>query len=197
MLFNLGDKGSEGGFCSLAGKLLLASPYANLNEVFNKTAIYVIHHGKKGAFGLIVNRPTTRVAAKTLLRSLRDPQCPNVDFDVYYGGPVENERGFILHDSDYKSDHLLEHNGCISVSTNMQVLEHTVYGRGPKNLMLVMGYTGWNAGQLEEELNQHLWIVSDCDERSIFTANKENKWNALVAKTGLKLNLFSSIYGHA
>jgi putative transcriptional regulator len=116
---------------------------------------------------------------------------------IHFGGPVDANRGFVVHSSDYAAEgNIIEKNG-ISVSANIAVLQALAEGRGPTKGMLVLGYAGWSAGQLEEEIEKGSWIITAADPTLVFATGDEKKWSDAVASLGIDLGHFSSDVGHA
>lgn len=183
-------------FESLAGKFLISSPYAFTNNVFNKSLIYIVSHNTSGAMGLIVNHLVNKIPANAVLKLFKD-SADNSDLimPVYLGGPVEPERGFILHTSEY-SKNLLMHSGSnLAVSSNIEILKDIASGTGPAHSLFVMGYTGWIEGQLESEIEQNMWIISDSSNDLIF-ADTGDKWIAALNNIGIDNSSFNSQAGH-
>jgi putative transcriptional regulator len=107
---------------------------------------------------------------------------------IYLGGPVEQERGFILHTLEYNKNLLLRVNKglVLGVSSNLEILKDIASGIGPHHSLFVLGYTGWSAGQLEDEIQKGNWIVSDSSTDLIFTDNSEDKWYNALSKLGIR-----------
>ncbi len=195
-IFNLQKNESN----SLAGKFLIATPYSTLNEMFNKSLIYVISHSSQGAVGLIVNRLVNKMPLKILFKIIKDDVFPLDDeklFPVYLGGPVESERGFVLHTNEYNKNLLFEPSGGLAVSSNIDILKDIVSGTGPVKSLFFMGYTGWEARQLEKEIENNFWIISESDDDIIFSENDNVKWYISLKKLGISSAFFSPYLGHA
>ncbi len=183
-------------FESLAGKFLISSPYAFTNDVFNKSLIYVMSHSESGAIGLIVNRLAQKLSANAVLKLFKDDNDQSeLIMPVYVGGPVEPERGFVLHTPEYNKNLLLQSDGNLAVSSNIEILRDIAHGHGPANSMVVLGYTGWAAGQLESEIERNMWIISNSSNDIIFS-DSEDKWSVALNKMGIDDASFTSQAGH-
>jgi putative transcriptional regulator len=191
------DIGSSKNFNSLAGKFLIANPYMNFNEVFNKSVIYLASHSENGAIGLIVNHLVNTMPYKSIFKMLKaETDVENINIPVYLGGPVEPDRGFVLHSGEYNKNLLFKFEDNLAVSSNLQILQDMAHGIGPKNSLFVMGYTGWAPGQLEHELEQNHWIISEADLEILFSNNNDNKWNGALDRLGIDSSFYSSQLGH-
>ena len=116
---------------------------------------------------------------------------------VYAGGPVQIDRGFILHDSDkqWDSTHIIDNDLCLTTSED--ILLAIAQGKGPENALIALGYAGWGAGQLEEELSANAWLTVPYDADIIFQTPIEQRWQSAATKIGVDLHLISSQSGHA
>ena len=183
-------------FESLAGKFLISSPYAFGNDVFNKSLIYVMSHNETGALGLIVNRMVNKLPAGAVLKLFKDNGNESqLSMSVYVGGPVEPERGFVLHTSEYTKNLLLQSGSDLAVSSNIEIIRDIAHGQGPQNSMVVLGYTGWSLGQLEDEIEKNMWIISNSSNEIIFS-DSTNKWDIALSKMGIDNASFSPHAGH-
>ena len=187
-------------FTNLSEKILIASPYVLQGDVFHKSLIYILSHTKDGSIGLIVNHLVNRTPFKTLFKVMNDKDniIPNNDLilPVYLGGPLELDRGFFLHSADYDKNLLFKFQDNLAVSSNTGILKDIAAGAGPKKSLFIIGYTSWKAGQLETELENNLWIVSDYDQDLIFSEEIEQKWHIALKRIGVDDSYFASIIGH-
>lgn len=179
-------------FSNLTGKILIASPYAMEGNVFCKSLIYVVHHTPNGSVGLIFNHLIKNTPASSLFKKMKmDSDINNLNLEIYLGGPVEMERGFFLHSSEYEKNLLFKPAaGDLAVSSNLEILQDIAGGSGPRKNMFIVGYTGWEAGQMEFELENNLWIVAEPDQDLIFSGNSEGKWSIALNKIGVNKNDF-------
>lgn len=174
-------------FSNLTGKILIASPYSMEGNVFHKSLIYVIHHGTKGSVGLIFNHLVKNTPASALFKKINiNSDINKLNLEIYLGGPVEMERGFFLHSNEYQKNLLFKPKvGDLALSSNLEILDDIANGYGPQKNMFFIGYTGWGAGQIEFELENNLWIVSEPDYDLIFSNSIENKWHVALSRLGI------------
>ncbi len=179
-------------FSDLTGKILIASPFAMEGNVFHKSLIYIIKHANEGSVGLIFNRPVRSALANSLFNKPdTDFNFDNLELNIHIGGPVEVERGFFLHSSEYDKNLLFNPNqGELAVSSNVQILQDIAAGIGPKNSIFIVGYTGWGSGQLDFELENNLWIIADPDQELIFSESDSDKWTKALNIVGVSSNYF-------
>lgn len=182
----------------LSGKVLLANPHSKLNDLFNKSVIYMIAHSKEGAIGLIINHFVNHLPFKSLFKHLeQEKELNDFQLPIYFGGPMDPEKGFVLHSKDYQKDILFEAPQDLVVTSNLQIVKDIAAGSGPRQHMFVMGYTGWQENQLEEELNSNYWIIADSSHDLIFNLNHKDRWQAAINKLGINPNFYSSHLGHS
>ncbi|HJD55464.1 MAG TPA: YqgE/AlgH family protein [Rickettsia endosymbiont of Pyrocoelia pectoralis] len=184
-------------FQNLSGKTLVATPYVIEKGIYHKSLIYMLSHTEEGAIGLIFNRLVNHIDLKSFFKIKNDDINNPIMVPIYLGGPVEHEKGFFLHSADYNKNLLLDFQNDLAVSSNLEIPEDIALGQGPKNSLLIVGYTGWKAGQLEEELEKNLWLVMDCDKEFIFGDNPENKWHNALKHLGIDEMHFASKVGNA
>lgn len=184
-------------FYNLSNKILIASPYTLYGNIFYKSVIYVISHSIDGSIGLIINRPIKPTQLKSMFRNMDTKTIDeNVTMPIYIGGPVEVERGFVLHSDDYQKDILLNFQNHLAVSSNPNIIKDIVEGKGPKDSLFIVGYTSWEPGQMEEEIANNLWIVADYDKDLIFSLKDKNKWEIALQRLGIDDTHFSNTLGH-
>jgi putative transcriptional regulator len=160
----------------LTGKLLVARPEMP-DPRFHDTVIFIAKHDENGAFGLIVNRPLGLIDYATIIENLGvDAADLDGEATVYYGGPVDPKRGFILHSNDYPHPPLIPVNDLYSVTMGPSILLALANGFGPKHSILAIGYTGWGKGQLERELKRKDWVVAPSEDNVLFDKKFDNKW---------------------
>jgi putative transcriptional regulator len=187
----------EGGFFS--GQLLIAMPGIG-DPRFERALILICAHDQEHAMGVAVNRPAEGLTVPDVLEKLGIEATITVPPDlVLMGGPVERERGFVLHTCDYHSEHSLEIGGGVSLSATREVLE-AMAGSGekpPRRKLLALGYAGWGAGQLENEIKQNAWLTCEADETLIFGGDYERKWTQALAKLGVDPKRLNPAAGRA
>ena len=182
----------------LSGQFLIGTPGMG-DSRFAQSVVYLCAHSEEGAMGLIVNKPTPEIRFSDLLDQLDIPVGGSKrDIRVYFGGPVENSRGFVLHSSDYSSgDATLEVDDGLSMTASIDVLEEIAQGRGPASSLLALGYSGWGPGQLEDEIGQNGWLTSPARSDIIFGRANEHKWSAAIRALGIDPSLLSADAGRA
>ena len=183
---------------SLEGKLLIAMPGIG-DPRFERAVVLVCNHEPLYAMGMAVNHPIAGVTVHDLLQRLEVPEPIVVPPDpVLFGGPVDRERGFVLHTDDYMPEHSAKVMAGVALSPNRDALQALAAASGcPRRAMLVLGYAGWGPGQLEEEIRQNVWLTCDADEELIFGHDHEQKWARALAKLGVDAALLSAQAGRA
>lgn len=176
---------------------------AMTDPFFSKTVTFICTHTQEGAMGVVINRPT-EINFGTLFDKINLPleNQTIADQPVLYGGPVQPERGFVLHEhsGEWDSTVLVAEN--IALTTSKDILESVAIGHGPSHLLLSLGYAGWTAGQLEDELKQNAWLSVQAKNAStlhdiLFKANYDDRLNAALNLLGVDLSMLSDVAGHA
>ena len=182
---------------SLAGQLLLSMP-GMPDRNFDNSVTYICEHSEKGAVGLVINRPMNLNVREVLKQfSLKIDNDALASQPVLRGGPVQAERGFVLHESENEWDATTEVGHSIFVTTSQDILSAVAAGRGPKRMLLALGYAGWGAGQLEEEIRQNAWLNAPATSDLVFSTPYEQRWQASAAEIGVNLASLSPEAGHA
>lgn len=183
---------------SLTGKLLIAMPGMG-DPRFEHSVVFLSAHSEDGAMGLIVNKPAQGVRLSDVLEQLSDEKVPDdADLGVHFGGPVETGRGFVLHSDEYRSAmQTLEVPDGFALTATQDVLEDIVAGRGPRNAMLMLGYSGWGPGQLEGEIAANGWLTADASTHLVFECPDNEKWAAALGSMGIDPLVLSSAAGRA
>jgi putative transcriptional regulator len=192
---------------NFTGHLLVAMPMLN-DPSFVKSVIYICSHSEDGAMGLVINRPTTMTYAELFAKvhlTLLDRHIETTP--VLFGGPVQPERGFILHpyhvesqSQDWDSSIVIQ-NGT-ALTTSKDILEAVANNAGPKKMLLSLGYAGWTPGQLEDEISQNAWL-SVCPTSQeelhtiLFDTPFELQLDAALAQLGVSYSMLSDVAGHA
>jgi putative transcriptional regulator len=186
----------------LTGRLLIATPEMG-DPRFRSAVIYICSHDSSGTMGIIINKQVIKGGDAISLSDMLDNigiegQVQVADTPVLEGGPVDIDRGFVLHSSDYfKINSSLKLSDTLSLTSTKDVLEVLVKEDAPKKAMLAVGYSGWGAGQIEGELKDNAWIVADADEAIIFDTDLEGKWVKALATLGIKPEMLSHSGGSA
>ena len=186
----------EGAFFS--GQLLIAMPGIG-DPRFERALILICAHDQDHAMGVALNRPLADLTVPDLLHRLGIASTLVIAPDlVLIGGPVERERGFVLHTDDYRCDHSLAVGGGVLLTATREVLEAMAAAEGqPSRTLLALGYAGWGAGQLEAEIKQNVWLTCEADLELIFDHDYGRKWSRALGKLGVDPQRLSSVAGRA
>jgi putative transcriptional regulator len=182
---------------SLKGKILIAMPDM-ADPRFTHGVIVVLEHGPEGAMGVMINKPLDAVQFSDLLEQLEIPNDSITDdtYPVYFGGPVEIGRGFVLHSPDVMLGHTLQLSP-VAVTTSLDMLAHIAGGTGPQQSIFCLGYTGWTASQLDEEMKQNAWLHAPLDAAILFETPAEERWSYAMKLAGIDPDFLSADAGHA
>ncbi len=188
----------------LQGKFLIAMP--TMGDVrFEKSVIYICAHSEKGAMGFMINRNLNTPSIREFFSQLSivgenetgKLEVNYKNINLHSGGPVEPGRGFVLHSPEYKSDSTLEVDSQTCLTATLEILRAIVTGNGPERIFLALGYSGWAAGQLEEEIYSNGWLISPGDPEIIFARNNGQKYENALKLLGVDPYLLSADAGHA
>lgn len=182
----------------LSGRLLIAMPGIG-DPRFERAVIYVCAHDESQAMGLAVNRPVEGMTIPDLLDKLGvETPGPGRADPVMMGGPVQRERGFVLHTDDYVADGAtLNVSEGLSLTTTRDVLAALAAEGPPRRAILALGYAGWGPGQLETEMRENVWLVGEPDEALIFGDDHAHKWSRALAAIGVDADRLSGQAGRA
>jgi len=182
---------------SLAGQLLVAMP--NLGDPnFDHTVTFVCEHSADGALGITINRPLgVELGAVFDQLELEGATTPLASEPVLRGGPVQTERGFVLHESALDWQGTRQVGGAIFVTTSQDILADMAAGKGPRRALMALGYAGWGAGQLEEEICDNAWLTVPASTELVFDTPLEKRWRAAAQSIGINLSTLSLGAGHA
>jgi putative transcriptional regulator len=183
----------------LTAKLLIAMPGMG-DPRFAGSVVFLCSHSGEGAMGLIVNKRMDEVTFSELLEQLEIARPDRVrDVPVCYGGPVELRRGFVLHSSDYapRGEEGLRIDDRFAMTATLDVLEDIANSRGPRQALLALGYAGWGAGQLEDEIGANGWLTAEAAPELVFGVAMDGKWQAALRSIGVDPLMLSSEAGHA
>jgi putative transcriptional regulator len=180
----------------LSGQFLLAMPGIG-DPRFEKAVIAMCVHDENGALGIGLGRLIPRLGFHDLLKQLDiDPgQAP--DAPIHQGGPVEPQRGFILHSSDWGGQESIDVAGRWTLSATLDILKAIAEGRGPTRWVAALGYAGWGPGQLEGEMGRHGWFVTPSDESLLYEAEADARWAAAYRGAGIDPRLLAADSGTA
>lgn len=180
----------------LVNHFLVAMPSLQ-DPNFQQSVVYICEHNAGSALGLVINRPSTVVLGdifKQLSISVHDPLL--AQRPVFQGGPVQTDRGFVIHAPAGAWDSTLKL-GELGVTTSRDVLAALALGRGPGQTLVALGYAGWGAGQLETELAANSWLSTPANQRIIFETPVAERWQAAARLIGVDIALLSGDSGHA
>lgn len=182
---------------SLKNHFLVAMPGLN-DENFSGSVVYICEHNADGAMGLIINQQLD-IPAKAVFDRLELEQKNNQgDELIFDGGPIQQDRGFILHStSDQKWESTIHIGGGVSLSTSKDILGDIARGSGPKDSLITLGYSSWEAGQLERELKENTWLTIPADSSIIFNTDCTQRAHAAALSIGLNLDSLALDSGHA
>lgn len=190
------DETAEG---YLTGQLLVAMP-AMRDPRFARSVIYICVHNAEGAIGLVVNRLVGSIEFGDLIEQL-DMQIGEMEIianpPVHFGGPVDTERGFVLHSADYQSEETLDIDKEFGLTATVDIVRTIASGSGPKNHLLALGYAGWGPGQLDGEIQENAWLNVEADNALVFDTDLDSKWDRALAKLGVDSALLSTEAGRA
>lgn len=177
---------------------LIAMPHLE-DENFAYTITYIIRHDHDGAIGLIVNRPLT-LAVKQLLEEMNmRPIAPlrNPDQPVLDGGPVNPQVGFVIHKDQGQWQQTVPVQDNFYITSSRDILDAIAKGKGPDDYQIALGYAGWEAGQLEQEIAENSWLTCPADEHLLFVEAYANRWQATLHKLGVDPAFLAQEAGHA
>jgi putative transcriptional regulator len=181
----------------LTGQVLIAMPSMG-DARFVQSVIFLCAHSAEGAMGVALNRPVKAPKFAELMRQLKvEPQPPQREIALGAGGPVEESRGFVLHSADWRGEGSMEVDGTNVLSANLEVLRAIVSGGGPRQARLLLGYSGWGAGQLETEIRENAWLNAPADEALLYDTAYTTKWQRALAKLKITPGMLSGEAGRA
>lgn len=196
----------------LSGHFLMAMPGSVEGDLAG-TVIYVCEHSDQGALGLVINRPMDLTISHLLQKvDLETPEAlvtpesadqiesagkDSSNFPVFYGGPVQTDRGFVLHKPTGEFNSSIHLGKSMALTTSKDVLQAVAGGEGPEQILVTLGYAGWGAGQLEQELAQNAWLSVAAEEAIIFDEPPESRYPAAMRLLGVDPAMLAGSAGHA
>ena len=178
-------------------QFLIAMP-ALADPNFHHSVTLICEHNAEGALGIVINQPTDiRVGELLDHLEIETERTELAALPVYGGGPVEMERGFVLHQPVGEWEGSLKVTEDLALTTSRDILEALAQGRGPERVLLALGYAGWGAGQLEQEMADNAWLTSPANPDIIFETPPDQRWRAAAEQLGIDLSLLSDGAGHA
>jgi putative transcriptional regulator len=185
---------------NLANHFLIAMPSMS-DPIFGGTVVYICEHNEKGVLGVVINKPTDMTMDVLFDRidlKVADSLRPGVvDEPIMFGGPVQDDRGFVLHSPGGRYSSSLAVTDDVAFTTSIDVLEAVANGTGPRRMLVSIGYAGWSPGQLEEEIARNGWLTVSADARVLFDLPIEERYTAAIKLLGIDPLMLASEAGHA
>jgi putative transcriptional regulator len=182
---------------SLTNQFLIAMP-ALADPNFSHTVTYMCDHNEEGAMGLVINRPLELDIEELFLHlDIKNTRKERVYTPIYQGGPVQTERGFVLHKDIGNWEATLQVTDEIGLTMSQDIIEAIAHDEGPRDYLISLGYAGWGAGQLEDELAANAWLNGPAETSIIFDVPVEQRWTASANHLGVELQNLSNDVGHA
>lgn len=182
----------------LTNHFLIAMPTLE-DDNFSQSVTYICEHSDEGAMGITINRPTDVVLKEVLDQSRIHLIRPSIGQEIIYqGGPVQTDRGFILHDKTEETwDATLDITDELQLTSSKDILEAIANDKGPKEHLITLGYAGWGQGQLEQEMANNIWLSCPASSDIIFNTPIDKRWESAASLLGINLQLLSNDAGHA
>ena len=182
---------------SLKNHLLIAMP-SMADPHFAQTVTYICQHDENGAMGIVINRLLDVTLGDVLEHLNIAPETPDIRTQpIHYGGPVALERGFVLHTPQGPWDSTLNLPDQLGLTTSRDILQAIGHGAGPSKRLIALGFAGWGAGQLEQEMLDNTWLSTPATQAILFDLPEDQRWHAAARQIGIDLNLLSTHAGHA
>lgn len=181
----------------LTGKCLVAMPNME-DERFANALIYICSHTKEGAMGFIVNKKIKEFSFADLANQLPISTIkPIAPIELHQGGPLEKIRGFVLHSTDYVKNDTIVVSENIAVSSSIDIITDIAFGVGPKENLIALGYSSWAPQQLEKEIINNTWLVTEPNADLVFRTKDEDKWQKAIESIGIDLSRLYQFSGRA
>jgi putative transcriptional regulator len=185
---------------NLANHFLIAMPQMQ-DPIFGGTVVYICEHNDKGVLGVVINKPTD-MTMDTLfdridLKLAEGLRASVVNDPIMFGGPVQDDRGFVLHTPGAHYSSSLTVTDEVAFTTSIDVLEAVAAGDGPQRMLVSIGYSGWSPGQLEDEIGRNGWLTVGADARVLFDLPIEERYTAAIRLLGIDPLMLASEAGHA
>ncbi|MFD2366805.1 YqgE/AlgH family protein [Pseudoduganella sp. GCM10020061] len=185
---------------NLANHFLIAMPAVE-DPIFGGTVVYICEHNEKGVLGVVINKPTDmtmEILFERIDLQLAEDMRPAVENEpIMFGGPVQDDRGFVLHTPGRRYSSSLNVTDEVAFTTSIDVLEAVAKGVGPKRLLVSIGYAGWSPGQLEEEISRNGWLTVGADAHVLFDLPAEQRYTAAIKLLGIDPLMLAPEAGHA
>jgi putative transcriptional regulator len=185
---------------NLANHFLIAMP-SMTDPVFGGTVVYICEHNEKGVLGVVINKPTDMTMDVLFdridLKVAEGLRASVEGAPIMFGGPVQDDRGFVLHSPSGRYSSSLSVTDEVAFTTSIDVLEAVANGAGPQRMLVSIGYAGWSPGQLEEEIAKNGWLTVGADARVLFDLPIEQRYNAAIKLLGIDPLMLATEAGHA
>ena len=181
---------------SLKHQFLVAMPSLD-DENFHQTVSLLCEHNDSGAIGLVINRPTDLTLVEVLDQMELEHEGLGVEAPVFWGGPVQPERGFVVHRDPGGWESCLELDDGLYITTSRDILRAIGKGEGPADFLVMLGYAGWSAGQLEDEILHNAWLNTPVDRQILFKTPARDRWQAATRLLGVDVTQLAGNAGHA
>jgi putative transcriptional regulator len=167
---------------SLAGQVLIATP-SMADPRFSRTVIFMVKHDRNGALGIVINRPAGDRTIAQILEAIGERASgAEGTIPIFVGGPVDPQRGFVLHSAEYDRPETLHVDGRVAMTSSRETLRDIAANRGPRKAIVAFGYAGWGPGQLEGELKMDAWYTAPADLKLIFDDDRDKVWDNAMAR---------------
>jgi putative transcriptional regulator len=181
----------------LTNQFLIAMPALEDPNFFHSVT-YICEHNAQGALGLVINRPLDMQLGEILQHiQLADARPEARQIQVHLGGPVQQDRGFVIHEPLGEWEATLKVTDRIGITSSLDILQAIARNEGPERALITLGYAGWGAGQLEQEIAENAWLSGPADPDILFNRPDGERWKAAAASLGIDLDLLSGEAGHA
>ena len=181
----------------LAGRILLATP-AMADPNFEKSVVLICQHSSAGAMGIITNKPLPNASIGQLVQQFNLETTEEIAAEqIYFGGPVETVRGFVLHTDDYTNGETRSIDQRINLTSNLEIVRQIALATGPAQHLVALGYAGWDSGQLESELMQDAWLVAPGSLDLLFKTPAHSRWEIGFEKMGIDPRRYNPAIGSA
>lgn len=181
---------------NLRNQILIAMPSLE-DPIFSQSVTFICDHSEEGAMGLVVNRLLDIQMADVYEQMQLEYETREGNRPILAGGPVSQQRGFVLHPSDTQWQSTIQITPEISLTASRDIISAMARGEGPKEAQFILGYAGWGAGQLEQEIKDNSWLTVEADYDILFNTPVEQRWHSAAQRLGVDLRLLHSAPGHA
>ncbi len=180
---------------NLKNHLIIATPSIN-DPIFKKSVILICNYDSEGSMGLIINKPINNYLLNNIILD-SDLEDLSIDSKIHLGGPVGLDVGFVIHDSNYATEKTLIISDSLSLTSDQKIIKDIKQKKGPHKYIFTLGYAGWDAFQLDNEIKNGDWLIEEATSDFIFNTNHDEKWNLSSKNLGIDLNDLSNQSGLA